>query len=163
MDLIVGKDGYGVLLVLAERGTSYCILEKLPHGKMPRRLQRPLSVCCTPIGLPEFWQLPRITAVSSRLTNWEPKGQRYNRLFCRFLLLMAERPDRVYQQTYPAIYSKMNWFLDCYGCVYQENTDKTKSKATGETNYFQPQQLSFSNIFAYIAFALGLCKSTFLL
>lgn len=33
MDLIIGKDGYGAILVLAERNTSYCIIEKLPHGK----------------------------------------------------------------------------------------------------------------------------------
>lgn len=33
MDLIVGKNGYGAILVLAERKTDYCIIEKLPHGK----------------------------------------------------------------------------------------------------------------------------------
>lgn len=33
MDLIIGKNGYGAILVLVERSTSYCIIEKLPHGK----------------------------------------------------------------------------------------------------------------------------------
>ena len=38
MDLIIGKDGYGAILVLAERNTSYCIIEKLPHGKNAREI-----------------------------------------------------------------------------------------------------------------------------
>ena len=33
MDLIIGMDGYGTILILAERNASYCIIEKLPHGK----------------------------------------------------------------------------------------------------------------------------------
>lgn len=33
MDLIIGKNGYGAILVLVERSTSYCIIERLPHGK----------------------------------------------------------------------------------------------------------------------------------
>ena len=40
MDLIVGKDGYGAILVLAERSTSYCIIEKLPHGKNAREIAK---------------------------------------------------------------------------------------------------------------------------
>lgn len=40
MDLIVGKDGYGAILVLAERNTSYCIIEKLPHGKNAREIAK---------------------------------------------------------------------------------------------------------------------------
>ena len=31
--LITGKDGYGDILILAERSASYCIIEKLPHSK----------------------------------------------------------------------------------------------------------------------------------
>ena len=33
MDLIVGKNGYGAILVLTERSTNYAIIEKLPHGR----------------------------------------------------------------------------------------------------------------------------------
>ena len=40
MDLIIGKDGYGAILVLAERNTSYCIIEKLPHGKNAREIAK---------------------------------------------------------------------------------------------------------------------------
>lgn len=40
MDLIIGKDGYGAILVLAERNTSYCIIEKLPHGKNARDIAK---------------------------------------------------------------------------------------------------------------------------
>ncbi len=40
MDLIIGKDGYGAILVLAERNTSYCIIEKLPHGKNAKEIAR---------------------------------------------------------------------------------------------------------------------------
>lgn len=40
MDLIVRKDGYEALLVLAERGTSYCIIEKLPHGKNAKAIAK---------------------------------------------------------------------------------------------------------------------------
>lgn len=40
MDLIVKKDGYRAILVLAERSTSYCIIEKLPHGKNAREIAK---------------------------------------------------------------------------------------------------------------------------
>lgn len=40
MDLIIGKDGYGAILVLTERSTSYCIIEKLPHGKNAREIAK---------------------------------------------------------------------------------------------------------------------------
>lgn len=40
MDLIIGKNGYGAILVLAERNTSYCIIEKLPHGKNAKHIAR---------------------------------------------------------------------------------------------------------------------------
>lgn len=40
MDLIIGKDGYGAILVLAERSTSYCIIEKLTHGKNAREIAK---------------------------------------------------------------------------------------------------------------------------
>ena len=40
MDLIIGKDGYGAILVLAERNTSYCIIEKLPHGKNAKEIAK---------------------------------------------------------------------------------------------------------------------------
>lgn len=40
MDLIVGRDGYGAILVLAERKTSYCIIEKLPHGKNAKEIAK---------------------------------------------------------------------------------------------------------------------------
>lgn len=40
MNLIVGKDGYGAILVLAERSTSYCIIEKLPHGKNAKAIAK---------------------------------------------------------------------------------------------------------------------------
>lgn len=40
MDLIVGKNGYGAILVLAERSTSYCIIEKLPHGKNAKEIAK---------------------------------------------------------------------------------------------------------------------------
>lgn len=33
MDLIIGKGGYGAILVLMERSTNYSIIKKLPHGK----------------------------------------------------------------------------------------------------------------------------------
>lgn len=40
MDLIVGKDGYGAILVLVERNTTYCIIEKLPHGKNAKEIAK---------------------------------------------------------------------------------------------------------------------------
>ena len=40
MDLIVGKDGYGAILVLVERSTSYAIIEKLPHGKNAKEVAK---------------------------------------------------------------------------------------------------------------------------
>lgn len=40
MDLIVGKDGYGAILVQTERKTNYCIIEKLPHGKNAKAIAR---------------------------------------------------------------------------------------------------------------------------
>lgn len=40
MDLIIGKEGYGAILVLAERSTSYCIIEKLPHGKNAKEIAK---------------------------------------------------------------------------------------------------------------------------
>ena len=40
MDLIVGKGGYGAILVLVERNTSYCIIEKLPHGKNAKEVAK---------------------------------------------------------------------------------------------------------------------------
>lgn len=40
MDLIVGKNGYGAILVLVERNTSYCIIEKLPHGKNAKAIAK---------------------------------------------------------------------------------------------------------------------------
>ncbi len=40
MDLIIGKDGYGAILVLAERSTSYCMIEKLPHGKNAKEISK---------------------------------------------------------------------------------------------------------------------------
>lgn len=40
MDLIIGKNGYGAILVLAERSTSYCIIEKLPHGKNAKEIAK---------------------------------------------------------------------------------------------------------------------------
>lgn len=40
MDLIVGKDGYGAILVLVERNTSYCIIEKLSHGKNAKEIAK---------------------------------------------------------------------------------------------------------------------------
>lgn len=40
MDLIIGKNGYGAILVLAERNTSYCIIEKLTHGKNAKEIAK---------------------------------------------------------------------------------------------------------------------------
>lgn len=40
MDLIIGNDGYRAILVLAERNTSYCIIEKLPHGKNAKEIAK---------------------------------------------------------------------------------------------------------------------------
>ncbi len=40
MDLIIGMEGYGAILVLAERNTSYCIIEKLPHGKNAKEIAK---------------------------------------------------------------------------------------------------------------------------
>lgn len=40
MELIIGKDGYGAILVLADRNTSYCIIEKLPHWKNAREIAK---------------------------------------------------------------------------------------------------------------------------
>lgn len=40
MDLIIGNDGYGAILVLAERNTSYCIIKKLPHGKNAKAIAK---------------------------------------------------------------------------------------------------------------------------
>ena len=40
MDLVIGKDGYGAILVLVERNTSYCIIEKLPHGKNAKEIAK---------------------------------------------------------------------------------------------------------------------------
>ena len=38
MDLIIGKNGYGAILVLTERSTNYVIIEKLPHGRNARQV-----------------------------------------------------------------------------------------------------------------------------
>ena len=40
MDLIVGKNGYGAILVLTERSTNYAIIEKLPHGRNARHVAK---------------------------------------------------------------------------------------------------------------------------
>ena len=40
MDLIIGKDGYGAILVLTERSTNYVIIEKLPHGRNARQVAK---------------------------------------------------------------------------------------------------------------------------
>lgn len=40
MDLIVGKNGYGAILVLTERSTNYCIIEKLPHGRNAKAIAK---------------------------------------------------------------------------------------------------------------------------
>lgn len=40
MDLIVGKNGYGAILVLMERSTNYAIIRKLPHGKNAKEVAR---------------------------------------------------------------------------------------------------------------------------
>lgn len=40
MDLIVGKGGYGAILVLMERSTNYAILRKLPHGKNAKEVAK---------------------------------------------------------------------------------------------------------------------------
>lgn len=38
MDLIIGKNGYGAILVLMERSTNYAIIKKLPHGKKAKEV-----------------------------------------------------------------------------------------------------------------------------
>ena len=40
MDLIIGKNGYGAILVLTERSTNYVIIEKLPHGRNARQIAK---------------------------------------------------------------------------------------------------------------------------
>lgn len=40
MDLIIGKNGYGAILVLMERSTNYAIIRKLPHGKNAKEVAR---------------------------------------------------------------------------------------------------------------------------
>ena len=40
MDLIIGKNGYGAILVLTERSTNYAIMEKLPHGRNARHVAK---------------------------------------------------------------------------------------------------------------------------
>ena len=40
MDLIIGKNGYGAILVLTERSTNYAIIEKLPHGRNARHVAK---------------------------------------------------------------------------------------------------------------------------
>ena len=40
MDLIIGKNGYGAILVLTERSTNYVIMEKLPHGRNARQVAK---------------------------------------------------------------------------------------------------------------------------
>lgn len=40
MDLIIGKDGYGAILVLTERSTNYVIIEKLYHGRNARKVAK---------------------------------------------------------------------------------------------------------------------------
>ena len=40
MDLIIGKNGYGAILVLTERSTNYVIIEKLPHGRNARQVAK---------------------------------------------------------------------------------------------------------------------------
>ena len=40
MDLIIGKNGYGAILVLTERSTNYTIIEKLPHGRNAREVAK---------------------------------------------------------------------------------------------------------------------------
>ena len=40
MDLIIGKNGYGAILVLTARSTNYVIIEKLPHGRNARQVAK---------------------------------------------------------------------------------------------------------------------------
>ena len=40
MDLIIGKNGYGAILVLMERKTNYVIIRKSPHGKNAKEIAR---------------------------------------------------------------------------------------------------------------------------
>jgi len=40
MDLIIGKSGYGAILVLMERSTNYAIIRKLPHGKNAKEVAK---------------------------------------------------------------------------------------------------------------------------
>lgn len=40
MDLIIGKNGYGAILVLMERSTNYAIIRKLPHGKKAKEVAK---------------------------------------------------------------------------------------------------------------------------
>lgn len=40
MDLIIGKNGYGAILVLMERSTNYAIIRKLPHGRNAKEVAK---------------------------------------------------------------------------------------------------------------------------
>lgn len=40
MDLIIGKNGYGAILVLTERSTNYALIEKLPHGRNAKQVAK---------------------------------------------------------------------------------------------------------------------------
>ena len=40
MDLIIGKNGYGAILVLTERSTNYVIIEKLTHVRNARQVAK---------------------------------------------------------------------------------------------------------------------------
>ena len=40
MDLIIGKNGYGAILVLTERSTNYAIIEKLPHDRNAKHVAK---------------------------------------------------------------------------------------------------------------------------
>ena len=50
------------------------------------------------------------------------RAQRCGRLFCRFILLMAERPGGIHKQAYPSIHSQRHWFHYCYVSIRQEDT-----------------------------------------
>ncbi len=48
MDLIIGKEGKGAILVLAERKTNYFIMKKLPLGKRPEGVAREVYLALLP-------------------------------------------------------------------------------------------------------------------
>lgn len=100
MDLIVDKDS-NAILTLTERSTNFLLMERLKHGKKAK----PVARTVWRLLLPYKGEAQSITTDNGSEFaehEWITTVQRA-RVFCRFLLRMAERSHRKRQQADTAI------------------------------------------------------------